>query len=296
MNRPLNTFKVAPVIFIFQLFISMGLNAQSSFGGLALYTLRDDLSVALEKTLQQVSDEGYDYIEAASYNDGKFYGLSPVAFKSLLASMNLKPVSTHQGSVTLDNADQMIADVKAAGFTYFVVPVPPMGMFKFDRQTMSMGMNGTPKELLDILNVLGEKCHAAGLQLLYHNHDFELKKNENNIVILDYLLENTDPKYVNFQMDLFWVTKAGVDPLDYFNKYPGRFLIWHVKDMDDKGRFAPVGEGIIDFKRILAQKERSGMKYYMVEQDMTFDGLKPLEAFKISHKGLKTFGFEGVQD
>ena len=225
MNRPLNTFKVTPVIFIFQLFISMGLNAQSSFGGLALYTLRDDLSVALEKTLQQVSDEGYDYIEAASYNDGKFYGLSPVAFKSLLASMNLKPVSTHQGSVTLDNADQMIADVKAAGFTYFVVPVPPMGMFKFDRQTMSMGMNGTPKELLDILNVLGEKCHAAGLQLLYHNHDFELKKNENNIVILDYLLENTDPKYVNFQMDLFWVTKAGVDPLDYFNKYPGRFLI-----------------------------------------------------------------------
>ncbi|MDB4033251.1 sugar phosphate isomerase/epimerase [Flavobacteriaceae bacterium] len=274
----------------------MGLNAQSSFGGLALYTLRDDLSVALEKTLQQVSDEGYDYIEAASYNDGKFYGLSPVAFKSLLASMNLKPVSTHQGSVTLDNADQMIADVKAAGFTYFVVPVPPMGMFKFDRQTMSMGMNGTPKELLDILNVLGEKCHAAGLQLLYHNHDFELKKNENNIVILDYLLENTDPKYVNFQMDLFWVTKAGVDPLDYFNKYPGRFLIWHVKDMDDKGRFAPVGEGIIDFKRILAQKERSGMKYYMVEQDMTFDGLKPLEAVKISNKGLKTFGFDGVQD
>ena len=139
--------------------------------------------------------------------------------------MNLQPVSPHQGSVTLDNADQMIADVKAAGFTYFVVPVPPMGMFKFDRQTMSMGMNGTPKELLDILNVLGEKCHAAGLQLLYHNHDFELKKNENNIVILDYLLENTDPKYVNFQMDLFWVTKAGVDPLDYFNKYPGRFLI-----------------------------------------------------------------------
>ena len=66
MNRPLNTFKVTPVIFIFQLFISMGLNAQSSFGGLALYTLRDDLSVALEKTLQQVSDEGYDYIEAAA--------------------------------------------------------------------------------------------------------------------------------------------------------------------------------------------------------------------------------------
>jgi len=75
-----------------------------------------------------VSDEGYAYIEAASYNDGEFYGLSPEDFKSLLASMNLKPVSTHQGSVTLDNADQMIADVKAAGFTYFVVPVQHMAL------------------------------------------------------------------------------------------------------------------------------------------------------------------------
>jgi len=292
MNKPLNTFKVTSVIFILQLFISMGLNAQSSFGGLALYTLRDDLSVALEKTLQQVSDEGYAYVEAASYNDRKFHGLCPEDFKSLLVSLDLKGISTHQGGVTLDNADQMIADVKAAGFTYFVVPVPPMGMFTYDRETMTMGMNGTAKDLLDILNVLGEKCHAAGLQLLYHNHDFELIRNENNVIILDYLLENTNPKYVNFQMDLYWVTKAGVDPVSYFEKYPGRFVIWHVKDMDDKGRFAPVGEGIIDFKRILAQKERSGMKYYMVEQDMTFDGLKPLEAVKISHKGLKAFGFD----
>jgi sugar phosphate isomerase/epimerase len=296
MLRLFKTFKLTPIIFIFQFVASMGLNAQSSFGGLALYTLRDELSVQLEQTLKQVSEEGYAYVEAASYKDRKFYGLSPKDFKSLLVSLNLKGISTHQGGVTLDNADQMIADVKAAGFTYFVVPVPPMGMFTYDRENMTMGMKGTAKELLDILNVLGKKCQAAGLQLLYHNHDFELIRNENNVIILDYLLENTDPKYVNFQMDLFWVSKAGVDPIDYFNKYPGRFLIWHVKDMDDKGRFAPVGEGKINFKRILAQKERSGMKYYMVEQDMTFDGLKPLEAIKISHKGLKAFGFDGVQE
>lgn len=296
MLRLFKTFKLTPIIFIFQFVVSMGLNAQSSFGGLALYTLRDELSVQLEQTLKQVSEEGYAYVEAASYKDRKFYGLSPKDFKSLLVSLNLKGISTHQGGVTLDNADQMIADVKAAGFTYFVVPVPPMGMFTYDRENMTMGMKGTAKELLDILNVLGKKCQAAGLQLLYHNHDFELIRNENNVIILDYLLENTDPKYVNFQMDLFWVSKAGVDPIDYFNKYPGRFLIWHVKDMDDKGRFAPVGEGKINFKRILAQKERSGMKYYMVEQDMTFDGLKPLEAIKISHKGLKAFGFDGVQE
>ncbi len=114
---------------------------------------------------------------------------------------------------------------------------------------------------------------------------------KNGVVTIDYLLENTDPKYVNFQMDLFWVTKAGADPVAYFEKYPGRFKVWHVKDMDDEGKFAPVGNGTIDFARILEQKELSGMKYYMVEQDRTFDGMKPLEVIKISHKGLKKFGF-----
>ena len=91
-------------------------------------------------------------------------------------------------------------------------------------------------------------------------------------------------------MDLYWVTKSGADPIAYFEKYPGRFKIWHVKDMDTQGRFAPVGTGTIDFARILAKKDVSGMKYYIVEQDNTFD-LKPLEAIKMSREGLKKFGF-----
>ncbi len=93
-------------------------------------------------------------------------------------------------------------------------------------------------------------------------------------------------------MDLYWVTKAGADPVAYFEKYPGRFILWHVKDMDKQGRFAPVGEGTIDFARILAKKELSGMKYYIVEQDMTFDGMQAMQAVEISHKGLKKFGFK----
>jgi sugar phosphate isomerase/epimerase len=91
-------------------------------------------------------------------------------------------------------------------------------------------------------------------------------------------------------MDLYWVTKAGADPVAYFEKYPDRFKMWHVKDMDKDGKFAPVGRGTIDFARILKEKKLSGMEYYIVEQDMTFD-LKPMEAIKISHEGLKTFGF-----
>ncbi|MFV1448597.1 TIM barrel protein [Maribacter sp. HS] len=266
--------------------------AQKKFGGLALYTVRDDMGKDAKATLQAVSDAGYKNIEAAGYDNGKYYGMTPSDFKGLLKSLKLKPISTHQSAVTLDNADQMMADAKAAGFKYFVVPIPPMGMFTFDQETKQMGMTGTVEELAEILTTLGEKANKAGLKLLYHNHDFEFKKNENGIVPIDYLLENVDPKLLNFQMDLYWVTKAEANPIAYFNKYPGRFKIWHVKDMDEQGRFAPVGTGSIGFENILDNKELSGMKYYMVEQDMTFDGLKPLEAIKISHEGIKEIGFK----
>lgn len=262
------------------------------FGGLALYTVRDDMGTDAKSTLKAVANAGYENIEAAGYADGKFYNMTPVDFKAYLSEIGLNPISTHQSSVTLDNADEMMAEVKAAGFEYFVVPVPPMGMFTFNMEERTMGMKGTAQELADILDTLGEKASNAGLKLLYHNHDFEFKKGDDDVVMIDYLLENCNPDNVNFQMDLYWVTKAGADPVAYFEKYPGRFKLWHVKDMDDQGRFAPVGTGTIDFGRILEKKELSGMEYYMVEQDMTFDGLKPLEAIKISHEGLKEIGFE----
>ena len=265
--------------------------AQESFGGLALYTVRENMGEDAKATLQKVADAGYAYIEAAGYADGKFYGMDPQDFKSYVESIGLTPVSTHMGGVTLENADQQIADTKAAGFEYFTIPVPPMGMFTFDPESRTMGMKGTMEDFTEILTTIGKKCEAAGLKLLYHNHDFEYKDNEDGIKPIVYLLENTDPKYVNFQMDLYWVTRAEADPVSYFEKYPGRFKLWHVKDMDEEGKFAPVGEGTIDFKRILDKKDISGMEKYFVEQDMTWDK-KPLEVIKISHKGLKEIGFK----
>ncbi|WP_420828660.1 sugar phosphate isomerase/epimerase family protein [Maribacter polysaccharolyticus] len=265
--------------------------AQEKFGGLALYTVRDAMGEDAKETLKAVADAGYKNIEAAGYADGKFYNMTPMAFKNYVKEIGLHPISTHQGSVTLENADAMMADVKAAGFKYFVVPVPPMGLFTVDKETRMMGMKGGVENLAGILTSLGKKAKKAGLKLLYHNHDFEFKKDADGIIPIEYLLENCDPKYVNFQMDLYWVTKAGADPVEYFNKYPKRFKIWHVKDMDDQGRFAPVGNGNIDFARILANKKLSGMEYYMVEQDKTFN-MGPLEAIKVSHKGLKNIGFK----
>lgn len=261
----------------------------SSFGGLALYTVRDSMASNPQATLKAVADAGYAYVEAANYADGKFYGMTPTEFKSYLESLGLTAKSAHMGMVNMENADQLIADVKAAGIEYFVIPVPPMGMFTFGPD--GMGMKGTAEELVSIMNTLGEKCNQAGLKLLYHNHDFEFKVMKDGTIIEDMLLEKCNPEFVNFQMDLFWVTKAGVDPLAYFEKYPGRFKAWHVKDMNEEGNFAPVGTGSIDFERILAEKEKSGMEFYLVEQDQTF-GLDPMEAIKVSHAGLEKIGFK----
>ncbi|MDF0709156.1 sugar phosphate isomerase/epimerase family protein [Flagellimonas okinawensis] len=289
MNRNLTQKGIFTLIFT--LVFTLSFYAQDSFGGLALYTVRDNMGEDAKTTLQKVADAGYAYIEAAGYNEGKFYGMEPQEFKSYLESIGLTPVSTHMGMVTMENADQLIADTKAAGFEYFTIPVPPMGMFTFNREERTMGMKGSMEDFADILTTLGKKCEAVGLKLLYHNHDFEYKDNEDGIKPIDYLLENTDPKYVNFQMDLYWVTRAEADPVAYFEKYPGRFKLWHVKDMDEEGKFAPVGEGTIDFKRILDKKDTSGMVKYFVEQDMTWDK-KPLEVIEISHKGLKEIGFK----
>jgi sugar phosphate isomerase/epimerase len=266
--------------------------AQERFGGMTLYTVRNEMATDPEETLEQISEMGYRYIEAVEYRDGKFYNMAPEAFKRELDKLEMIPLSVHMGGASLDNADQLIADAKEAGFKYFVAPVPPMGLFKYDRKTRSMNMTEDLDSLVNILSVMGQKCHEAGLDFLYHNHDFEFKENKNGIVPIEYMLENLDSAYVNFQMDLYWVSKAGADPVAYFEQYPGRFKVWHVKDMDDKGRFAPVGKGTIDFARILEHKDLSGMQYYIVEQDRTFRGMKPLEAVRLSREGLKKFGFQ----
>ncbi|MEL6254807.1 MAG: sugar phosphate isomerase/epimerase [Bacteroidota bacterium] len=260
---------------------------EESYGGLALYTLRDTMAKDPKGVLKIVADMGYEYIEAAGYSDGKFYGMAPAEFKSYLAQIGLKPMSSHHGRVSLDNADQMIADAKAAGFTYFVIPIPPMGHFKVDEN--GLGMSEELEEITDILSTIGEKCSAAGLVMLYHNHDMEFKENSKGIIPMDYFIENTNPEHVKFQLDLYWAIKAGVDPIAYFEKAPGRFKSWHMKDIDEEGRFAPVGEGSIDFANILKNKELSGMEHFFVEQDQAFEQT-PLEAIAISHKAIGDLG------
>lgn len=265
--------------------------AQDKYGGLALYTVRDEMAMDAKSTLKKVAEMGYAYIEAAGYEKGLFYGMTPQEFKSYLKSIDLKPVSTQQIGVTLDNLDREIAHVKEAGFEYFSIPVPPMGMLVYDSKSKTTSLNCSLAELVETLTVIGKRCNKAGLKFLYHNHDFEFKKGKEGVKPIDYLLEHTDPRYVNFEMDLYWVKKAGVDPVTYLESYPNRFKLWHVKDMDKEGDFAPIGTGTMNLKRIAGRKEVSGMEKYFVEQDET-GGQKPMEAIKISHENLRQIGFK----
>ena len=274
---------------IFLLLLSCAQQTQDDLDdevGLMLYTIRDQMKDNPKEKLQRVATIGYDYIESAGYENGTYYGMIPSDFKQFMDDIDLEPMSSHHGSMTYENADKEIADAVAAGFDFVVITVPPMGMFTYDFETRSMGMKGSPEELVGFLNTVGKKAKNAGVDLLYHNHDFEFKPNEDGLVLADYILENTDPRYVNFQLDLFWATVAGADIEAFINRHPNRIKAFHVKDIDSTGNMAPVGKGIIDFISIFKNKKTAGLEFFVAEQDFTGE-LDPMDAIVLSYQGLK---------
>ncbi len=254
--------------------------------GLMLYTIREEMKENPKEKLNRVAEIGYDYVESAGYENGLYYGMTPTDFHAYMKSIDLKPMSSHQGSMTYENADQEIADAVAAGFKFVVIPVPPMGMYTYNFETRTMGMKGSPEELVAFLNTVGEKAANAGLSLLYHNHDFEFKPNEDGLMLAEYIIENTDPRFVNFQLDLYWATVAGADIKGFINNHQGRIKAFHVKDMNEDGSMAPVGQGNIDFVDIFTLRDKAGLEFFVAEQDYTGE-ISPMEAIVISYKGLE---------
>ena len=135
------------------------------------------------------------------------------------------------------------------------------------------------KKLVDIINVAAEKCKDAGIQFCYHNHDFEFVELEGELPMY-YILDNTDPDLVKVELDLYWITKAGYDIGEFFEKYSGRIPLWHTKDLNGEGAFTEVGNGTIDFKKIFSMKELAGMEHFFVEQDVSND---PMKSIKMSY-------------
>ncbi|MDF3124207.1 sugar phosphate isomerase/epimerase [Rheinheimera sp. 1928-s] len=223
--------------------------------GLQLYTLRDLMSQSVADTLKLVAGVGYTQVEFAGY-----YDQSATQLKKIMDSEGLSAPSAH---VPLDvmqkDLDKVIEQALVVGHKYLVLPY----LMDTDRKTIDQY-----KALAAFLNKAGEKIQAAGMQLTYHNHDFEFFKLSGEVPY-EVLLNETDAKLVQMELDLYWVVKAGLNPLDLFARQPGRFPLWHVKDMDKAGGFADVGKGVIDFKPIFAKAKQAGLKHAFVERDQT---------------------------
>lgn len=253
--------------------------------GIQIYTLRNQIDESLEKTLEKVAEIGYSQIEAFGYENGKILGKTPTEFKKLVNDLGMTMPSIHSvtevssgkgKSAILDEMKVTIEDAKTAGAKYLVYAY----LEEEERDSLD-----DYKRHADIFNDFGELCKDAGMQFAYHNHDFEFMTFD-GIKPYDYLLENTDPELVKMELDLYWITKAGEDPLSYFNNYPGRFELWHVKDMEpgEEKFFAEVGHGVMDFKPIFNERETAGMKYFFVEQDESRQ--EPIESIRMSFNYL----------
>ena len=241
--------------------------------GLQLYTLRDVILSDVKGTLKQVSDFGYKKIETYGYNDGMLFGFKSKEFSDLVNGLGMKITSGHYGTgqskpnakgTLVSDWERAVADAKEAGQEYMIIAY----LDKTERKSLD-----DYKKVCELINKNAVVCKQYGMRLGYHNHAFEFDKLEGEVPF-DVMLNALDSKLVSMEMDLYWMVSADQDPLQYFDRYPGRFEQWHVKDMDkaDRKRNSIVGTGSIDFKSIFARATQSGMKNFYIEHD-TFSGL-----------------------
>ena len=253
--------------------------------GLQLYTLFNIIDSDVEGTLKKVAAIGYREIESAFSKKGGYYGMNAKAFAALLTNLGMswkshhvlgapfklpadaKPPTDAEGKPIKfpamrnlkDNMQELVDEVAEGGVPYLVCASTPI-------ETMD-----EIKASIEVLNKTGDACKKAGIQFAYHNHDKEFHEVDGQVPY-HMMLAQTDADKVKMELDLCWVTKAGVDPVELFKQHPGRFPLWHVKDIDkDLKGPQPVGTGIVDFKRIFASAETAGMQHFFVEHDMPAD-------------------------
>ncbi len=264
---------------------------KKSFGvGLQLYTIRDAMTADPKGSLKKISDMGYKNIELANYDNGKFYGFTPVEFKKIVSDLGMDIISSHTSveaaGITLDSAKKMAEDHAILGVKYCVQP----WIEEVNRNVE------TYKRMIAEWNKVGKIMKDTGIQFGYHNHNFEFKPVNGKVPYYDIFMTEMDPNLITMELDMYWATKAGQDPVEMFKKYPGRFQLFHFKDMTQKSApfydvikddITSVGAGLIDFKRIWAARKTAGMKYMFVEDDNQGNG-KPFEGVELSINNLTT--------
>ncbi|MBN2806493.1 MAG: sugar phosphate isomerase/epimerase [Prolixibacteraceae bacterium] len=264
---------------------------RKSFGvGLQLYSIRDAMTADALGSLKKVAAMGYKNLELANYANGKFYGYAPVEFKKIVNDLGMDIISSHAAveaaGITIENARKMADDHAELGVKYCIQP-----WVNDQDRTVE-----TYKRMIGDWNKVGGIMKEAGIQFGYHNHNFEFAQLDGIVPFFDLFMPEMDPDLITFELDLFWATKAGQDPVELFKRYPGRFQLLHLKDMAlDNGPYfevvkddiTSVGAGLIDFKTILQSRDIAGTKYLFVEDDNQGNG-QPFEALEVSISNITT--------
>ncbi len=249
--------------------------------GLQLYTLRDVMPTDPKGTLKQVASFGYKQIEGYEHNGmSMFWGMKNTEFKKLMDDLGMKMISSHC-NINQD-FERKAAEAAEIGMQYLLCAYlgPQKTIDDF-------------KKFAETFNQRGEVCRKNGIKFGYHNHDYGFVQLEGQYP-QDVLMQNTDKGLVDFEMDIYWVVTAGQDPIAWFNKYPDRFKLCHVKDrkkgapLSDRDASVILGTGDIDFNKILKEADAKGMKYYIVEQE-AYENTTPLDAAKADAEYLKNF-------
>jgi len=243
--------------------------------GVQLYSVRDAMKADTAGTLAKVAQIGYREVEFAGLFDHPAKEV-----RGMLDSNGLAAPSSHVPYETLGAEwPKTLDDAKILGQSYIVCP------------SIDESVRNQPdgwKRAAEAFNRAGDASKKMGIQFGYHNHTPEFQPTKDGKMPYDILLSETDPGLVTMEMDLYWITKAGQDPLKYFNKYPGRFAMFHVKDMKKDGSMTSVGDGIIDFRKIFAQSDKAGTKHYFVEHD---DPKSPFDDIRASFDDLQKLRF-----
>ena len=248
--------------------------------GLQLYTMRAALAKDAKGTIEKIGATGYTDVETFGFTGNKFFGFDPVAFRNLLNANNLISTSGHYGlnnylyqNAPDDEVKKIIDAVNTLGQKYLTIPSLPRSAKSAEEY----------KPVAERMNKAATLCKDGGVTLAYHNHDFEFIQLPGGTGY-DVLLAETDPSLVKFELDLYWAVKGGQDPISLFKKQPGRFHLWHVKDMDKtvNTKNTEVGLGSIDFKKIFKHAKLSGMRHFYVEMD-TFQ-IDPFESIAKSYQ------------
>jgi sugar phosphate isomerase/epimerase len=234
--------------------------------GVQLYTFRKEMLADARGTLQKIASLGIKQIESARSEKGHYYGFSAKEMKQVCKDMGMTLRSGH--AHIDDKWKQTMDEAAESGQEFLICSTMPTSGQTTDNY----------KKVAGTFNKAGEECKKLGLKFGYHNHEYEYETH-NGEVLYDVLLDNTQADLVHMELDLGWVMVGGKNPLDYFNKYPGRFPLWHLKDMDlVKKHSLEFGKGGLDIVQMLKHSKQSGMKYFFVEQEEYASG--PYESMK----------------